>query len=134
MAKNPKTTPQAETDGIRRFDPTEAQSKPAGSKELKGPGVTKWEPGIEITGMFRGLKSISTQFGAGELIEIEFAGSGRRVTFGAPAILANRVRDLALGVTVTIRCLGKKLNDSGFNVWQFEVFTPGADDNENIPF
>jgi len=104
-------------DGVRKFDAS--APAPSGQKIESAP-VRKWESGMEVEGAFGGLKSIVTQFGAGELCEIHYS-NGKRETFGAPIRLANLLRNVAYGSTVTIRCYGKRPCPSGME-WMFEVF------------
>jgi hypothetical protein len=118
-----------ELDGVTHFDPDAPTKRPEGTKQLKGEGIAKWEAGIEVRGMFRGIRGITTAFGDSELVDIEFAG-GRRVTFGCPVILGQRLRQVAPGVEVIIRCMGKRPTANGQTAWHYEVFTPGVDDEE----
>jgi hypothetical protein len=114
----PENAP-SRTDGIETVNVDAAAPS---TNEVKGAGVHKWSEGLQVTGMFRALRSITTQYGAGELVDLEFS-SGRRMTFGAPVILANRLREIPAGVTVIIRCLGKVPTPSG-QAWNFKVWTP----------
>lgn len=114
----------SEADGIRRGVAAGAAA-PKGRGEVKAAPIPTWEAGMEVTGGFLGLKGITTQYGPSELVEIGFA-DGSRVTLGAPAILANRLRNVAYGVGVTIRCLGKIATKSGQQAWDFKVWADGV--------
>lgn len=118
MAKSSKSK-QSDKDGIRRG--VDADAPAPGGEEQKGSPIPKWEEGMEVTGGFLGLKSIVTSFGPSELCEIGFA-DGSRVTLGAPVVLANRLRGVPYGVTVTIRCTGKEPTKSGNEAWAFRVW------------
>jgi len=124
MARNPKST-TSETDGIRTVAP-DAPPPSSTTRELKGPGVQHWSEGLEVSGMFMGLRGVTTKFGDSELVDFEFAG-GKRVTFGAPTVLGQRLRDVMPGHSVTVRCLGKKNLDNGQTAWQFKVWTDGEE-------
>lgn len=130
MAKsriNPGTDAPSEVDGIGLV-PVDAPG-PSGSRELKGRGVTKWVEGLQVRGMFLALRGITTSYGDSELVDLELSG-GKRVTFGAPVVLGQRLRTIEPGHEVTIRCLGKSALPNGGSAWQFKVWTPGADDSD----
>jgi hypothetical protein len=124
MAKKTDKSMPSKTDGITRGVVPDAPG-PQGREEVKGSGIVKWEEGLEVSGAFMGLRSIDTSFGPSELCEIGFA-DGTRTTFGAPAILANRLRNVAYGVGVTIRCLGKEPTKQGQMAWSFMVWADGG--------
>ena len=123
----------SETDGVTSFDASKSQAPPQGTRQIKGQGIAKWEAGVEVRGMFRGIRGITTAYGDSELVDIEFAG-GRRVTFGCPVILGQRLREVSPGVEVIIRCYGKKPTANGQTAWHYEVFTPGVEDQAELPF
>lgn len=126
--KKEKAKPQG--DGVRKV--AVGVPAPAGKGEVKAGPIQKWEEGLEVEGAFLGLRSIVTQYGAGELLEIGFR-DGRKVTFGAPVILANRLRGIAYGVSIVVRCLGKTTTKNGQEAWDFKVWADGVNDAD-IPF
>ena len=131
-AKGPNAAPSL-TDGVGSFDTSAPHKAPAGTREIKGAGISKWAEGVEVTGMFRSIRGITTMFGDSELVDFELAG-GKRVTFGCPVVLGQRLRELSPGVTVVVRCYGKRPTSNGQTAWHFEVFTPGVDDTTEAPF
>lgn len=118
-------------DGVSRVSPD--APGPEGQAALKGGKVEKWEAGLQVSGLLIETKTITTQFGEGRLVTLQFK-SGKRVTFGCPAVLATLLDPVGMGVPVTIRCVGKKKLENGFEAWQFKVWAEGVDVDADIPF
>jgi hypothetical protein len=100
--------------------------------------VHKWEKGLTVEGNYLGFRSIMTQFGEGYLVEFELARpdgkpSGRKVTYGCPAVLKSALDGLGMDALVRVVCNGKGKTKGGQEMWLFDVYT-NAPEVEDLPF
>ena len=95
--------------------------------------VNKWEADMVVEGKFQKLKTIVTQFGKGDLVDIE-TEDGTVETYGSPVILSSKLRGIPVGTTVRIECLGKVRKTPAGVAWDFRVYAKDWNPEENLPF
>lgn len=99
------------------------QRQKEGWKRQQRADIEKWEPGMEVSGVFLELRPGSM----GQLVDLRDE-EGKLRTYGAPTILASLLKPFDKGTEVLIECVGKIRNAKNQETWDFRIYTrEGAD-------